>query len=134
MELVQNTNSSSALAITCNIPMFIKIVILTKIKIHHFNVNSLLLVSNEIFNSLFVPKIPTLRRDFYLSDKLPNPLRDSRIVPVQFFVTQSENSYFAQDNSEMLSNLTLCRTYILSNKQRILHKWPFHIGEFHNFL
>ena len=51
-----------------------KVVILSKIKIPHLTVNSLLLVSNEIVDFNFVPKIPTLRRDFYLFDKLPKSL------------------------------------------------------------
>ena len=96
-------NSLSIFAITRNISMFEKVVILSKIKIPHLKVNSQLLVSNEIFDSHFVPKIHTLRRDFYLFDKLPNPLYryNSGIEP------QSENSFFAQDSSRIVPILTL---------------------------
>ena len=96
--------------------MFIKVVILSKIKFPHLKVNSLLFVSNEIVDSHFVPKIPTLRRDFYLLDKLPKyPCAilelfrySSGIVP------QSGNSYFVQDNSGIVPILTLRRTNTLS--------------------
>ena len=71
VDFVENTNSFSVFAITRNISMFKKVIILSKMKIPHLKVNSLLLVSNEIVDSHFVPKIPTLRRDFYLFDKLP---------------------------------------------------------------
>ena len=54
--------------------MFEKVVILSKIKIPYLKVKTLLLVSNEIVDSHFVPKIPTLRRDFYLFDKQPKSL------------------------------------------------------------
>ena len=54
-------------------------VILSKIKIPHVKVNTLLLVSYELFDSHFVPKISTLRRDFYLSDKLAKSLRNSSL-------------------------------------------------------
>ena len=54
--------------------MFEKVVILSKIKIPYLKVKSLLLVSNDIVDSHFVPKILTLRRDFYLFDKLPKSL------------------------------------------------------------
>ena len=94
--------------------MFTKVVILSKM-ILHLKVNSPLLVSNEIVDSNFVPKIPTLRRDFYLFDKttkIPCAILElyrynSGIVP------QSENSYFAQDNAGIVPIPTLRRTYIL---------------------
>ena len=54
--------------------MFEMVVMLSKIKIPYLKVKSLLLVSNEIVDSLFVPEIPTLHRDFYLFDKLPKSL------------------------------------------------------------
>ena len=54
--------------------MFEKVVVLSIIKIPHLKLNSLLLVSKEILNSHFVPKIPTLHKDFYLFDKIPKSL------------------------------------------------------------
>ena len=54
--------------------MFEKVVILSKIKIPYLKGKALVLVSNEIVDSHFVPKIPTLRRDFYLFDKQPESL------------------------------------------------------------
>ena len=53
----ENANSFSVFAITQNISMFEKVVILSKIKIPYLKINSLLLVSNEIVDSHFVPKI-----------------------------------------------------------------------------
>ena len=64
----------SVFAITRNISLFEKVVVLSKIKIPHLKVNSLLLVSKEILDSHFVPKSPTLHRDFYLFYKIPKSL------------------------------------------------------------
>ena len=63
---LQCTNSSPIFAITLNSSMFEKVVILSKIKNPHLKVNSLLLVSNEILDSHFVPEISTWRGDFLL--------------------------------------------------------------------
>ena len=71
IDLVENTNSFSVFAITRNSSMLEKVVILSKIKIPYVKFNSLLIVSNEIVDCHFVPKIPTLRKHFYLFDKLP---------------------------------------------------------------
>ena len=54
--------------------MFEKVMVLSKTKSPYLKVKSLLLVSNEIVDPHFVPSIPTLRRDFYLFDKLPKSL------------------------------------------------------------
>ena len=62
--------------------MFGKVVILSQLKIPHLKVNSLLLVSNEILDSHFVPEIHTLRRHFTCSINYQNPLRNSRIVGI----------------------------------------------------
>ena len=110
----ENTNSFSVFTITRNIPMFEMVVILSKIKIPYLKVNSLLLVLNEIVDSHFVPKIPTLRR------LLPVRLLPVRLLPCAILELyrydsgiepQSENSYFAQDNSGIVPILTLRRTY-----------------------
>ena len=108
--------------------MFEKVVILSKTKIPYLKVKSLLLVSNEIVDSYFVPSIPTLRRDFYLSIRLTAKIPCAILELYRYnsgIVPQSENSYFAQDNSGIVPILTLCRTHTLEIIEHILESEMF---------
>ena len=116
VDWVENSNSFSVFAITRNISMFEKVVVLSIIKIPHLKVNSLLLVSKELCpkDPHFAQRLLPVRQNTKIPCAILELYRhNSGIVP------QSENSYFAQDNSGIVPILTLRRTYIpISNRSR----------------